>query len=399
MHPSSDLTQVTAVPGFPRVGASVIALALACWGVAILARATPDIIRHIARPCGGCYVSAFGPPLEPYNLLIKPGGPTAATSASSPAAMPAASIDNRDLLRFTLNELIAFDRPPGVDASLVPRNFGTLLAVNVGAMTWAFHAAGDESALTLERLEPRAEDPRDQPEVNGAVSWDFAGSVPYWHLAVQKDLQRHFLQIGAYGSHDDGTGPGLSARGMRTPGVGALAMRALDMRKGAISSAGQPPATTADVAGTGIGGRRGFIADPGDAISDVLSAEVGLPHDARVYDARYLAAGTAGLARHDTFFAATTWSFAGSVTSTIQYFRIAGSMNTLGYFFPGSFRNSAGVVAGVSYVPWLGANSPVQFLNLRVAAQYVAFTEFNGAARGAASNNGLFLTLWGALRF
>ena len=58
-----------------------------------------------------------------------------------------------------------------------------------------------------------------------------------------------------------------------------------------------------------------------------------------------------------------------------------------------------GLAAGVAFDPWPEPDSPVRFLNLRVAARYVAYTEFSGAPRGTAGNNALVLSLWGALRF
>ncbi len=49
--------------------------------------------------------------------------------------------------------------------------------------------------------------------------------------------------------------------------------------------------------------------------------------------------------------------------------------------------------------PWAKSSSPVQFLNLRFAAQYVAYTEFSNATHAPGGNNAVYLSLWGALRF
>ena len=57
------------------------------------------------------------------------------------------------------------------------------------------------------------------------------------------------------------------------------------------------------------------------------------------------------------------------------------------------------MIGEVAYVPWGKPDSPFQFLNVRLAAQYVAYTEFNGTSHGAAGNNALYLSLWGALYF
>jgi hypothetical protein len=84
---------------------------------------------------------------------------------------------------------------------------------------------------------------------------------------------------------------------------------------------------------------------------------------------------------------------------SIQYFRTVGGGDAMPYGWAGSRANSSGVIAQVAYVPWARSESPIQSLNLRFAAQYVAYTEASGTPRGPVGSNALYLSLWGALHF
>src|ERR1019366_1471046 len=195
-------------------------------------------------------------------------------------------------------------------------------------------------------------------------------TFPYWRVAVQKDLERHFLQIGTYRTNAD-VSPGDS----------------------------RPSGNTGAFTGTGADAHYQFTVNPDGAVSDILSAHATLIHQERSPDPGYREMGGSGNDSFDTFLADASWSIGQTVTPSIQYFQPAGSSDAIQYSWPGGRRNSAGVIAGVAYVPWASFESPVHFLNLRFAAQYIAYTEFNGTPRGASANNALFLSLWGALRF
>lgn len=87
MHPSLNLSQGSAAHGVSRLGTSLILLVLGYWGITLLARAVPDIIRRIAQPCAGCYLGAFGPPLEPYGHPFRQSEDTATAGTTPPPAM------------------------------------------------------------------------------------------------------------------------------------------------------------------------------------------------------------------------------------------------------------------------------------------------------------------------
>jgi hypothetical protein len=101
----------------------------------------------------------------------------------------------------------------------------------------------------------------------------------------------------------------------------------------------------------------------------------------------------------DAFRAAASYGFDQTITPSIQYFRAGSGANAIHFGWAGSRPNTAGVIAQVAYLPWARSESPVQSLNLRFAAQYVAYTENSGNAHAPAGNNALYLSLWGTLHF
>jgi hypothetical protein len=437
MHPSLSPTQGSVARGFSRLGASLILLLVGCWGIAILALDMPDIIRQIARPCAGCYLGAFAPPLEPYGHPARRREDTALAGTTAPPAMTVEplSTGSGDLHWLALNDAISADQislfganpvsegtvtflAPNMARALSTGDTGFLYAVVPGqpepgtirdgsidptarnpwnaAANWGF----SQNRFVIESI-PRAAtstarasmspaqgvganwtDPRqtnilgyrgrepDMFNASGVISADSPlsaqESIPYWRVAVQKDLERHFLQIGTY------------------------RMNAGDSQRSG---------NTGMFSGTGAGADYQFIVDPGGAVSDVLSAHATVIHQERSPDAGYRVMSGSGSDSFNTFLADASWSIGQTVTPSIQYFQTVGSSDAIQYYWPGGRRNSAGVIAGIAYTPWADLESPVHFLNLRFAAQYIAYKEFNGTPHGASANNALFLSLWGALRF
>jgi hypothetical protein len=204
--------------------------------------------------------------------------------------------------------------------------------------------------------------------VSGAPGID--GFTPYWRVAIQKDLQRHFFQIGTYG---------LNAN---------------------IFPGGNQTAGTADTyTDMAADASYQFIINPKNVTSDMLSAHAVLVHENQSLGASSRLLGTNGSNTLDTFRADASYSFGATVTPTLQYFRTSGSADAVQFNTATGRPNSSGVVAEVAYVPWGKPDSPIQFLNLRFAVQYVAYTEFDGTSHAASANNTLYLSLWGALHF
>jgi hypothetical protein len=175
------------------------------------------------------------------------------------------------------------------------------------------------------------------------------GLAPDGRAAAQRDLERHFLQIDAVG---------LNARAF--PGLDLTAgnpVHGIDLTTG--------PATP-------------FVINPSAAAPASTAPPLAAQKRAAAPNA------------FDAIRRAT------AITPSLQSFQYGGAAQS--GWAPGPL-NSAGVIAEVAYAPFSKPDSPVQFLNLRFAARYVAYTEFNGIARGAGGNNALNLSLWGALRF
>jgi hypothetical protein len=443
MHPF-NLAQGTVRYRVPRVGTSVMLLALGCWGGANLARVMPGIIGHVARSCAGCYSGPFQSPLDPYRipagqsedsaaaattpLALKPLGtaglgPLASKSGGAGdwlaltgviAAEPTSvvGIQRVNLWRGQNTGRLARELPAGVDGAWEASGFaadltgraapgGNTMAqtnwTSVPAGHFADHhldvlsisgsanqaegqlafIAGSPNPPRNDSLPAQGSDGRDlSVDERSAVGVaqtaglrGIQGSVPYWRVAVQKDLQQHFLQIGTYG---------LNAATLPDRG-----------RSAGSTEAPRDLVAEADYQ---------FILDPGSAVRNVMSAHSDMVHESRSLDAGNR---TNGIYTIDTFRADLSWAIADTVTPSIQYFRNAGSIEAMPNPWPGARPNSAGVIAGIIYMPWNGAGSPIQFLNLRIAAQYVAYTEVNGNGNGHGSggNNGVHLSLWGALHF
>ena len=204
--------------------------------------------------------------------------------------------------------------------------------------------------------------------VAGAPGID--GFVPYWRVAVQKDLERHFFQIGTYG---------LNA----------------NIFPGGNQSAGTADTYT-DIAADA---NYQFMINPKSVVGDVLSAHATIIHETQSLGASSRLLGTNGTNTLDTFRADASYSFAATITPSIQYFHTGGTADTVQFNTPNGRPNSAGLITEVAYVPWGKPDSPVQFMNLRFAVQYVAYTAFDGSSHAAAGNNALYLSLWGALHF
>jgi hypothetical protein len=198
------------------------------------------------------------------------------------------------------------------------------------------------------------------------IDLDPAGAQPdtgpswitsHWHVALQKELERHFLQIGTYEAQ---------------------------------------PSPSADMTDVAAGASYRFIINSNSNASDSLSAHATIIHGIRSSAADAMFSGLRVL---DAFRADASYSFADTITPSIQYFRTAGAGGAEQYGWPGSRPNSAGVIAGVAYIPWARSSTPIQSLNLRFAAQYVAYTSFDSVVHGTGASGALYLSLWGALRF
>ncbi len=217
---------------------------------------------------------------------------------------------------------------------------------------------------------------RDTRNALGAVpvagSDTVVGAVPYWRLALQHsfDDERQNIQIGTYGLHAS-VNPGGDGSAFRTDSFTDVAF---------------------DI-------NYQWIANPKSVVSDMVSVHATWIHEDQRLSASNVLIGANRSGNLDTVRADISYSFAATITPSLQYFQTAGSANPLYFGLPGGVPNSAGFIGEIAYVPWGKPDSPWPWINVRLAAQYVAYTQFNGSSNKASDNNALFLSLWTAWRF
>ena len=420
------------------------------------ARAVPSFAQQTGQPCAACHVGAFGPQLKPFGREFKLYGYTASegkgwyppiaatvqtsftnTQAAQPGgaarwfapnnnvALDQASlyyagrfnstsgafiemeydgiarqlqignVDIRKIKEFTLFGIdsvggITVNNSPTVQdlwnstpAWGFPYN-GSALAPTPAAASLidgglgqrvaglGLYAMWDDSIFT--EVDAYRGLGRDVLNATGIVPVAGApgidGFVPYWRVAWQKNLDRHFFEIGTYGLH-------------------------ANIFPNGDTSAGTPDSYTDTAADINYQ----FIVNPKSVVSDMLSVHGTLIHEAQSLGSSSALLGTNNYNTLDTFRVDASYSFAATVTPTIQYFRTSGTPDAVQYGIAGGRPNSSGFVTEIAYVPWGKPDSPFQFMNIRLAAQYVSYLEFNGTAHGAAANNALYLSLWTALHF
>src|SRR6202011_2618014 len=88
-----------------------------------------------------------------------------------------------------------------------------------------------------------------------------------------------------------------------------------------------------------------------------------------------------------------SYSFAATVTPSVQYFRTTGTSDLNYWGIPTCSPNSDRLIFEVGYVPWGNPDSPFPNLNLRLSVQYVSYFTFDGSTTDAANNNNFYFSL------
>jgi hypothetical protein len=83
----------------------------------------------------------------------------------------------------------------------------------------------------------------------------------------------------------------------------------------------------------------------------------------------------------------------------VQFFHTTGSSDIAYWQTPNGSPDSTGTVLEVAYVPFGKPDSFIKWGNIRFAAQYFLYTQFDGQTRGASRNNNLYLSVWAAWHF
>jgi hypothetical protein len=196
------------------------------------------------------------------------------------------------------------------------------------------------------------------------------GVIPYWRLAVQKDIGRHYLQFGTYGLNAS-----VLPGGVEIPGqVDQFTDLALDTNYQ-------------------------FTFNPKSVTSDMVSAHATLIHEDAWLGASQIIGGSRPFHGLNTFRADVSYSFAATITPSIQYFQTNGTNDAVYWGTPNGSPNSSGMIAEVAYAPWGKPDSFITWGNVRLAVQYVSYFRFDSVTNNAAANNALYFSVWAAAHF
>ncbi len=245
---------------------------------------------------------------------------------------------------------IASDSAPNPAASpVINGGFAQDVAGFGGYAMWNDHLYLDVALYRSEHVGG----PQPNPEDGSATN--IRGVAPYWRLAYQQLTAKTQYEIGTYGMH------------VRTT-AGAAGPLQDEFTDYAFDTQIDRTLFRTDV----LSFRGTFIHEN----SDLLFSGFGANH-------------------LNTLMANAEYHFGNKYTGTLGYFNTGGTVNTALYT-PGAVSGSAngdprgaGILANVSYWPWQ---------NLQLAAQYTAYTRFNGGTtnydgfgRSASANNTLYL--------
>jgi hypothetical protein len=329
----------------PEMQRAVASLALLIVAIcALLMLIYTLTVQHARTGCAECELTAFEPPLRAYSPkpTVPMFGPTDHVATQRPG--PTLWLWLGDQAPFA-PEMFHFgvgDAAAGDGGTNDPWWAASFITANALGET----ATRDAVALNLGGAPTGA---AGHTTARPAWSWNdiIANGVPRfspeWRTVGERELERRFSQIGLVD---------------RDPSFLEMNFRAAD-----VVVRTQVTSDTVPI------GRDGLLAGvKGPVLLDVLRAEA-------------------------------SYGLIETIMPSIQYFRateVTGPRDT----WPGSRgQSSAGLAAGLTFTPWNDADSPVSFLNVRITARYVAYTEFAGVSRGAMPNNALSLSLWGRVRF
>ncbi len=195
----------------------------------------------------------------------------------------------------------------------------------------------------------------------GAPSDSFDDVIPYGRVALEHGTDKHYFEAGAFTLEAQ-----RYPRGNQTAGAtDRIVDEAFDVNYQFTGST-----------------------------SHFVSAHAIYIHEAQNLRADQLLNGTMASDRLRTLRADVSYSFQDTWTPSLQLFQTTGSKDAALWGTPNGSPDSRGYVAEIAYVPWGKAKSPVAWMNLRLAAQYVGYGIFDGTSRGSSQNNTLYLSLW-----
>jgi hypothetical protein len=437
------------------VPAVLLATLLAATGPA---RAVPSFAIQTGQPCAACHIGAFGPQLTPYGRDFKLHGYTAndgqdhglpiAFTAQTSFTHTAQPQPGGAAPGFKPNDNFAIDQLSLYYAGQIAPKLGGFIELN-------YDGVAQQAALNNVDIRYVSEgqvfgqdvlwgvtvnnNPTVQDPWNSTPAWGFPynrsalAPTPTASTLVDGGLGQRVAGVGMYSVWNDFvylesdvyrglTPPALRALGQtpddsdRTTAFIPYARVALlkdwgDKRHhaevGAFAMSGSVIPGGDQTLGFGV--RKSdwaldatyqYITDPAKVTSDRLSAHATFIHETSRLSSDALDA-TGALPRHwlETMRADLSYSFAATVTPSIQYFRTVGTGDVNYWTTPNGSPNSDGMIVEVAYVPWGKPDSPFQNMNVRLAVQYVNYFSFDGSRADASRNNHFYFSLWTAVKF
>ena len=86
-----------------------------------------------------------------------------------------------------------------------------------------------------------------------------------------------------------------------------------------------------------------------------------------------------------------TYSWGAAFTPGVQYFEITGSYDPVRLGTPDGNPDSKGWIAEMEFSPSSKPDSPLNRFNVRLALQFIAYSEFDGSRHDASGNDTVLL--------
>jgi hypothetical protein len=448
------------VPGWTLFGRGFLILPpLALLGAALTAEpalAVPSFAIQTGQPCAACHIGAFGPQLTPYGRDFKlhgyvasdgkdHGPPLAFTTQTSfthtlrpqPGGAAPGFRDNDNFAVDQLSLYYAGQIAPKLGGFIELNYDGVAQHLSLNNVDIRYASEGQMFGqevlwgITLNN-NPTVQDPW-----NSTPAWGFPynqsalASTPMASTLVDGGLGQRVIGVGVYSLWNDllyvesDLYKGLTAPALRVLGqvpddgdqtttflpyaraalvkdwekhhaeIGAFALSA-----NVVPGGGQTLGFGVRKTDLGFDATYQFITDPAKVTSDRLSAHATYIHETAKLGFDGLTV-TGALSDHwlDTFRVDVSYSFAATVTPSVQYFQTVGTADANYWSTPNGSPNSSGMILELAYVPWGKPDSPFPNVNVRLAAQYVNYFSFDGSTVDLGRNNHFYFSLWTAVKF
>jgi hypothetical protein len=440
-----------------RILAALTLLAIAATAEPALA--VPSFAIQTGQPCAACHIGAFGPQLAPYGRDFKLHGYTANDGGKDhglPLAMTMQSSFTHTLQPqpggaapgFRDNDNFAIDQLSLYYAGLIAPKVGGFIELN-------YDGVAQKAALNNVDIRYVSEgqllgqdvlwgvtvnnNPTVQDPWNSTPAWGF----PYNQSALVPTPTASTLVDGGLGQRVAGVGvytmwndflylEGDAYRGLSAPAMTALGqvpddsdqtasflpyarvamvkdwgdkknhaeIGAYALSANVVPGGGQTLGFNVRKTDIAVDATYQFISDPAKVTSDRLSAHATYIHEtAKMAWGEALALGAFSDHWLDTMRVDVSYSFAATVTPSLQYFRTIGMTDAAYWTTPNGSPNSDGMIVEVAYVPWGKPDSPFQNMNVRLAVQYVKYFSFDGSYANANRNDHFYFSLWTAVKF